>query len=235
MGEMVSASGDVAQKTVSDTVGAVVTALLTTSLGMGAVPIGAAAAGTTEQAIAYVRTVWAVRQARVRGFVETAADQAGRSVEELLYHAASDPDRAMLLDAAVRHAAQAAFTAKILTLARVYVTGTDSAMIDRARLMMEVVAELDVPHIELVRVTVEYGPFRTHQWPDPTPEHVARQRPELTPVLPVLLAKLDSLGIVRKRGAGANVHWELTDFGEQCAGFLAAAGGDADAGDRQLT
>lgn len=227
--------GRAAGNTVSPAVAALMTAAGVATghpeLAAWAVPAAALAGSLTEEGVALVRQSWADRGERVRRFAETAADEAGHPIDELLAEATRYPAKLELLVQAVEGASRALHEAKVDALARIAARGVaDGTKVDEMLVMMDVVRQLELPHLQIL-VTLSGPPSGPYSMDG----YVWRGRllferiPGIRTAFMGLVAKLQSLALVTVRGdpekrGVAGVAAELTPFGRECARFLQERG-----------
>jgi hypothetical protein len=124
----------------------------------------AATAFTPIMQVALTRVTAVMGQRRFRhaaGTVVDAAEASGCSVEELLGQAVSDDRRQELLSRALGDAEDTALRDKRRALGRALAAGIegDDARVDDELLFTRAVADVDVPHIKLLKVLSADQPF----------------------------------------------------------------------------
>jgi hypothetical protein len=227
---------DITAKTAGNTVGPAVTAMMTAfgvahgvpDAAVAAVPTGAFAGAVTEQGVSLIRRLWNDRFARVVRFSETVAAISGSVIEEILQEAQADPEKLELLADAVAAAARSRDASKIDLLARIFVSGLrDDAKVDESVVLIAALSQLEAVHIRVLAVVAQFNPFA--KWTANlfkgalNRDKIAKQLPELTPILDGLLAKLQAVGLVYQDMAGefGRGEWMITQFGAGAVGFLA--------------
>lgn len=108
--------------------------------------LGALAGSLTEEGVVLVGQLRRDRAERVARFAETATEEAGCTLDELLADAAEHPVKLELLAQAVERASRALAEEKVDLLARMVAHGTrDNAKIDQTLIMMDGVRQLELP------------------------------------------------------------------------------------------
>jgi len=212
-----------------------VVAVLAAGAGLLGPDAGAAAtAFTPTMEVALTQVAGVVRRRRFRHAAETvvdASEASGCSVEELLGQAVSDDRRHELLSRALGVAQDAALRDKRRALGRALAAGIegDDAQIDDELLFIRAVADVDVPHIKLLKVLSEDQPLKGQLsgsvfhggWSLAT---VAARHPEFGGALPALVWTLESHSLiqtVRSATPTTAVAYAITSAGRQLLDRLA--------------
>jgi hypothetical protein len=198
---------------------------------------GAAATALTPAMEAVLaRVAAAAGQRRLCHAAETVADAAeasGLTVEELLQQAVADDRRHELLSRALGIAQDAALRDKRRALGRALAAGIegDDARIDDELLFIRAVADVDVPHIKLLKILSEDQPFAGRL--SGSPFHggwslatVAARHPEFGAALPALIWGLESHALVqtvRSATPTTAVAYTITSAGRQLLNRLTEA------------
>jgi hypothetical protein len=183
-------------------------AALAAGVGLLGPDAGAAATALTPaMEVALTQVAAVIGQRRFRHAAETvvdASEASGCSVEELLGQAVSDDRRHELLSRALGVAQDAAVRDKRRALGRALAAGIegDDARIDDEVLFIRAVADVDVPHIKLLKVLSEDQPFPGQ--PSGSVFHggwslatVAARHPEFGGALPALIWTLESHSLIQ--------------------------------------
>lgn len=194
----------------------------------------AATAFAPAMEVALTRVAALAGQRRFRHAAETVADAAeasGCSVEELLGRAVSDDRRQELLSRALGVAQDAALRDKRRALGRALAAGIegDDARIDDELLFIRAVADVDIPHIKLLKVLSEDQPSPGQLsgsvfhdgWSLAT---VAARHPEFGGALPALVWTLESHALiqsVRSATPATAVAYTVTSAGRHLLDRLA--------------
>jgi hypothetical protein len=234
VGELAERTAAVLSRAIGNTVSPAVAALMTAAgvaagrpeFAAWAVPASALAGSLTEEGIALVRQSWTDRGERVQLFAETAADDAGCTLDDLLAEAIRHPAKLELLVQAVEGASRALHQAKVEALARIVASGiVDDTKVDEMLVMMDVVRQLELPHLLILATLAEppSGPLSgdKYAWRG---RRLFDLIPGIRPAFVGLVAKLQSLALVtmtsRPDSAAEMAPLELTPFGRECARFL---------------
>jgi hypothetical protein len=210
-------------------------AVLAAGAGLLGPDAGAAAtAFTPTMEVALTQVAAVIGQRRFRHAAETvvdASETSGCSVEELLGKAVSDDRRHELLSRALGVAQDAALRDKRRALGRALAAGIegDDARIDDELLFIRAVADVDVPHIKLLKVLSEDQPFPGQLsgsvfhggWSLAT---VAARHPEFGGALPALIWTLESHSLiqtVRSATPTTAVAYTITSAGRRLLDRLA--------------
>ena len=197
--------------------------------------VGAAAtalAPAMEAALA--RVAGAAGQRRFRHAAEAVADAAeaaGMPVEKLLEQAVADDQRHELLSRTLGAAQDAALRDKRRALGRALAAGIegDDARVDEELLFIRAVADVDVPHIKLLKVLSKDQPFPGQLSGSPfrggwSLATVAASHPEFGGALPSLVWTLESHGLiqsVRSATPTSAVAYTVTSAGRKLLNRLA--------------
>jgi hypothetical protein len=126
--------------------------------GAGGVVVGAAAGQALNQVI---ERAAGVRRRQAEAMLQVAAETTRQTFDELLERITADPHRLQLAAAAVKAAYDTALQAKISALGRALATGamaTDDAVIDEQRVLVDILAGLEAPHVRVLAQTSEEHP-----------------------------------------------------------------------------
>jgi hypothetical protein len=186
-----------------DTVGAAFAALLT--------PI---AASILQGAADEWNRIRSERAARV---LTHAAEYSGINVEELLRRIGHDPAKLALLSNSIEAASRTNLENKIRFLGRVLAEGTlsaDDALIDEQALLVTAVADLEVPHLQVLKIIADgtkRAGYMGAEWQGITEADIAASRRGLegfgeTSLLQPLLRVLDRNGLIYQTRSG--VVWD---------------------------
>jgi hypothetical protein len=202
-------------------------------LGPDVAAAATALAPVMEAALTKVAPV--IGQRRFVHAAETVADAAqtsGSSVEDLLEKAVSDDRRHELLSRVLGIAQDTALRDKRRALGRALAAGIagDDARIDDELLFVRAVADVDIPHIKLLKILSEdQQPIRgslggsvVNGWSLTT---VAAQHPEFGGTLPALIWTLESHALVQTTRIGtpsSAVQYGITSAGRHLLDRLAA-------------
>jgi hypothetical protein len=184
------------------------------------------------------------RFGRATEAVETAAEEAGLTAEELLQQILADDDLLELAARVVAAAAETTSQAKIRAAGKALGRAVrDDALIDQERFMLDSVAGLDMPHFRVLeQVYDDCEGYGTPQSPDGTMRAygwtngaLAQHLPGLAPVLGPILGVLRSRGLVENTAVGTlgyrpgvTDRWILTEFGRDVVHWFERAGAQDD-------
>ncbi len=167
------------------------------------------------------------RAKRVARFAETAAREAGCTIDELLADAAAYPEKLELLVQTAEAASRALADEKVDLLARIIAQGIrDNAKVDETLIIADAVRTLEMPHLRLLALLA--------QRPKVTPDgivpcrwdmtEVVKELPDFGAALNGVAAKLESLALshltVVDPGTGRAAWLQLTSFGFECAQYM---------------
>lgn len=191
-------------------------------------PDAAAAATAVGPAaeVTLTRLVSITRQRRFRHAGETVADAAqasDSSVDDLLGKAVSDDRRHELLSRVLSIAQDAALRDKRRALGRALAAGIegDDARIDDELLFVRAIADVDEPHIKLLRILSKDQPIRGSLGGTVSPGGwslavAAERHPEFGGVLPALVWTLEShalIQVIRAATPSSAVVYAITSMG----------------------
>lgn len=250
MGELERRSWAVAGRTVGNSLAPGVAALCALA---GLPPaeatfLSAAVGSMAEEGVGLLNRLHESRRDRVRRFAETAAT--AEPLDDLLSAASADPRKLELLAQALDAVTRSLGDWKVDLLARVFVAGTrDDARIDQAVVLIEVIRQLEVPHLRVLSILSGPGPTRTTEtpvshWVIPARQvwlvqDILKKDQEIEDAFQVLVARLQGLGLVtdeRVGGVDFEPLWQLSPFGWQCVDYLTAHGtGQGGSGSRSDT
>jgi hypothetical protein len=131
-------------------------------------PIGAAFTAVLTPALATmiqraVNELAQIRAGRGAKVLADAADRGGVSIEELFHRIGDDPVRLTLLSDAMQAASRTNIDSKIRVLGAALAAGalaTDDALIDEQILLVAAIADLEAPHIQVLKIITD-GTQRT--------------------------------------------------------------------------
>jgi hypothetical protein len=160
-----------------------------------ATALGALAGSAVEEVIGQL---YQDRAERVARFAQTAAGEAGCTLDELLAEAAEHQVKLELLAQAVEGASRALADEKVDLLARMVVQGIrDDAKVDKTLVMFDAVRVLELPHLRLLALLarpshLEVDCFRLPDqlWHE---SQISAAEPEIGKVFSGVMAKLQSL------------------------------------------
>ncbi len=166
--------------------------------------------------------------ARVQKFIRRTEAESGLTVDELTTTLMDDDVKRGLFQHAVSFAVASLDDGKITLLAKVFVRAlqsSDGTLVERANLLLGVVAQLEAPHITVLAVMASQDyPGGVTAW---TQQRIGEANPGLSPVLRPLLRRLESLGLVEDSvtgfGSEETSHlsaWAFTAFGHDLVTFL---------------
>jgi hypothetical protein len=228
---------DVAGRAAGNTVSPGVSALLTIA-GIpleGAIIAGNIAGALTEEGIDVVEQLVRRRRGRVYRFGALITEEAGSPLEQVLEDAAANPRRLELLAQAVEGASRARDDWKVDLLAKVYVHGAaDDDKLDHMAILLDVVRQLEVPHVRLLRLIAEGTPI----YLDPGStmsvnlRRITFEDPVLNGSFDTLAGKLEMLGLILGRVDEIRLRsfytrewrWRLTRLGKACVRYLEERG-----------
>lgn len=224
-------------------------AVLTAGAGLLGPDIGAVAtAASPALAALFSRVLHPLGEHRIRHaaeVIEDAADAAGGPVEQLIEKALADERREELFARTLTIGQDTALREKRRALGRALAAGIagDDAKIDEELLFIRAVADIDTPHIRLLAMLanerilpgVESGSVFFGAWSLAT---MAARDPGLGEAIPVLLATLESHGLVSTVQSStpwqaSRAGYEVTDVGRVLLDRLTAEGSGADEGERE--
>ncbi|WP_147457508.1 hypothetical protein [Micromonospora sp. CV4] len=204
--------------------------------------VGSLVGSAAEEMVNLAAPLWRRRIENVSRFVGTVEDEAAIRAEELLREVAEDARLLELLAQTADAAARALDDWKIDTLARVFVRGAwEATDIDSTQVVVDVVRQLERPHLRLMELLARPNPKRSGARTDgvPTPDRwpvkdIYAEDGGLVGALDALVSRLQSLGIAHDVAVGAYVGyettWALTSFGKQCASYLSRRGNGREQG-----
>ncbi|WP_125812361.1 hypothetical protein [Actinoplanes sp. ATCC 53533] len=215
-----------------------VTAALAADFGPLALPAGATA-GAAVKEIPILAQMFADRRRSATDMMEHAVAYAGVNPERFMDALAADPKHRHLLRRAIHAAGDSVSGEKIRTLAAALAAGaiaTDDAVVDESMLVIDAVAQLEAVHLRVLALLAtepddpavdHYQNIRPWPW---TPQQIHNGVPQLSAVLPAILAKLQALGITKDFPNGLIDYEEgrrqLTGFGELCLVYLQTLAGE---------
>lgn len=150
MGEALDRAVAIVQRAAGNTVAPGVAALMTAaaavtgnpSLAIWAVPASALAGSATEEAVAFVRGLWAAEG--VQRFAEAVEEDSGSTAHELLEREGVGRKGRQLLGEAVEASSATSDDWKVRVLARAFIVGAkDHTKIDEMRLLVKLVDDLE--------------------------------------------------------------------------------------------
>jgi hypothetical protein len=148
----------------------------------GAVVGGAAAPYLAAVFQKVVAPLWADRRRRAEKMMETAAETAGLTLEELADRAAESEQTRFLTDKAVQAAADTIWPEGIRAIGRAYAAGLlakDKPVLDIRLRVLGIMQDLDEMHVRLLDLLVKYEPEYRHDGlkaiPQRFPSYVNRQ------------------------------------------------------------
>ncbi|WP_117214637.1 hypothetical protein [Allorhizocola rhizosphaerae] len=150
MGEAIDRAAAIVQRAAGNTVAPGVAALMTAaaavtgnpSLAIWAVPVSALAGSATEEAVAFVKGLWAAEG--VQRFAEAVEEDSGSTAPELLEREGVGRKGRHLLGEAVEASSTTSDDWKVRVLARAFIVGAkDHTKIDEMRLLVKLVDDLE--------------------------------------------------------------------------------------------
>jgi hypothetical protein len=164
-------------------------------LGAGIGPVAVVLAASTVQGLTRAASA---RMARRRAALTAAVDVSRSSVDELLSRAADDPARYELLVRVFEAADSASVPDKIRALGTVLANGlSGDEWVDESMLLVSALAELEAPHIIILRQLTCPGPnlpgVGEMRW---SRASLATARPTYAMVLPAVLGTFERHGLI---------------------------------------
>jgi hypothetical protein len=228
--ELEMRSGAAFDRIVGNVANTGVSVWLTSSTGSpeAASTIGGMVGPLAEEISFAVRRALGIKAARGQRMIEAVAVRTGTDTQDLLAELLSDPLKMELLLQALEAAGRSTTEAKLDLIAELLATGAlaeDTPVVQEQLLALEAVKTLDTPHFRLLLIL---GRPSGEWWGDPTllarfkyswlEARIIDKDPGLKNGLGALLAKLDSLGMVRRSDGSPGLarRWEKTDFGDLC-------------------
>jgi hypothetical protein len=234
VGEVARRVGAVVRGTASGAVSGTVAAVMASAgiatgdstLVQAAIPTGALAGALTEQGSDLVQRTLYAKADRIRRFMAAAAAAANKSEEELLGTAAGNEAIHELLNITAAASANAHDDWKIRVLAGAFARGAeDPAVVDEMLLAVEVLRQLEVPHVRLLRVLANQATGKVHS------NEAHKFDPGLRGV-PMLIRTLFTLGLLDDIDPGRIADpLILSDLGRYYVDLLARLGADETATD----
>lgn len=228
MGEVAKRAATVVANAAGGTAGPAVTALMTAAgvalgkpgLALAAIPGGALVGALTEEGVNLVAAVCGDRVRRVGRFAESASKEFGKPIEDIMTAAAEHPEVRELLAEAVDAASVARDDWLIDVFARAFVRGAeDGAVVDEMLKLIAIVRQLDVADVRLLAAICakrESGEGARVRAGSSSVEEILDADPGLQSVLPVLMQRSESLGLIKvKKSKSVN----LDDLLEEPAGL----------------
>jgi len=192
---------DTSSSVLGGVVGAVSGLLVGSQAGapVGALVGAATAPGASVALRLLLETIGPFRIRNVERTIQTGADEAGITPEQLAKALTADQTRQLLASEVVRVAMSTASDRKLRALATVLATGAttaDSNVVDRELLFVRVLADLEEPHVVLLNLIGDvvpegYGGIPQREYPRPWDEgEVRRALPDLKPIVTPILGTL---------------------------------------------
>jgi hypothetical protein len=170
---------------------------------------------------------WQASQARATArALDVAADASGLEPKAVVDRLTADPARLLLLGEAINAAARSSYDERICALGRALATGAlavDGAKVDEERLWVEILADIEAPHLRMLEYLMRDHPDRTGSMVTQQPT-LARVAGVSYPMARVLLATLERRNLARWRwgesfpkgyiesaGASASEQWWQRD------------------------
>lgn len=182
----------------------------TASLGPAGAVAGAFLTPIAADFLARAHAEWAgERDRKSQILLESAAESAQMSVEDLLERILGDPSKVRLLADAARAAAMADLDSKVRLLGQSLASGalsSDSAVPDEAQLRVSVLADIEGPHLRVLEYIGEHAPNPAS--PQGTPGGAESEIAEAMPganyggsgILQPILRVLDRNGLIFQIG-----------------------------------
>jgi hypothetical protein len=230
-----------------------IVAAATAAFGPGGAIAGAMLTPAAELLVERAAAEWRAEGQRRTGLaLSHAATASETSVEQFLERCIENPTRLALLAAAVEAATAADLDAKLRMLGSALASGVlanDDALVDEAQLRVNVIRELDAPHIKVLAAIDRASGHSQGNWTGASEASLtlvvgdgsgARSSGVLQPILRTLdrngLIHLTGIGEIwdehqaddYRPGAGSN-EWTTTIFGRELLSEYRAAGGEAEA------
>jgi hypothetical protein len=238
MSDIAARTANVITSTAGNTIAPAVTALLTAAgatfghpeVAVVAVPVGALAAGLTEEGIALVRATWNDKVGRISRFADTVSDESGSPIEDVIRRATvADPRVRELLARAVETSASSLDEQKVDMLARAFVRGAeDGAVVDEMLWLVELLRKIEVAHVRALRVL--FQETETPFWGVPVRD-LSKYDAGLAASVYTLAEDLRRNGLAHLRNSAAGVELVMTALGKHVAKRLAELGDRLPQGD----
>ena len=201
--------------------------------------LGGVAGPLAEELSNAVRKAIGVQQAQGQVMISDAADIAQLLPNDFLDLLTQDPVRLQLLLRALQAAAESATAAKLRNISELLAAGAladQDAQIDELTVALETIRGLETPHFRILLILKNPTP----EWWDSaldrdrlrrawSEEKITEQAPGLGRALTTLIAKLQSLGLIREVSPYPERRplWEITPFGNLCIAAMIDAPGNS--------
>ena len=190
-------------------------------LQAAAIPVAAVAGSLAEESVYMARRAWAAEGVEL--FVDEVENQLSAPVDEVV---ASEADRKArrLFGEAVSGATSSTDEWTIRTLASAFVRGRlDPARVDPMRILVARLAGLEIVDARVLAALERTSPSGSGV----DQGTIGHADPGLRDVVPMVLEKLQGLGLIEKAriGVSAQPTWVLSWVGVACAGLLREIGG----------
>ncbi|WP_412538507.1 hypothetical protein R8Z50_21950 [Longispora sp. K20-0274] len=190
-----------------------------------------------EEGIDFVDSFFEERRRRIMLYTETADNLASGNTLVVFNAAARNPKLLEVLGRTVETASRSLDDPKIQALAGIYVRcAQDGARVDEALIMTDLLRDLEVPHLRLLRVldgtpspyTFPGTSNKVALWVRAT---ILDRDPGLEPALDVLIGRITALGLMREdpENEADEPIWVLTEFGRKLVAQLNAVASSAGA------
>jgi hypothetical protein len=186
-----------------------------------------------EEASYWLRQLVTRRQDNADRMLSRAMAQSACTEEEFLSRATTDSTRTELFVRAIEAAARSTTDRKLDLLAGILrdgVLASETAYVDELLVALAAASEMDFMHLRLIEVLRKPTPQvwesdelqqeLKYAWSE---SHIGNYDPGLARVLPALLGRLQSLGLITDLGVGRLSYeplWGLNSFGQLCVAAL---------------